>query len=151
MKELMKDVDMIVEEEHERANEIFPPFASRHEGIGVIFEEMAETSEEYTRLRKMIRELEEAVYKDGASGDLIVTANQISLAASMLACEAVQVAAMGRKFIEMLRAEEVDTPDDVREQLIADIIKEIEKIPDDEIMKSEVVHIRGKLKKVQGR
>ena len=100
MQELRESVRKLIDEELERANKNWPMFRSDHEGVAVVDEEFYETAQEYTSLYEAVQDLEKAIYTDAAVSQSHTDALDIEFIATELACEAIQVAAMGRKFIE---------------------------------------------------
>ena len=98
MNAIEDDVRALVDKELAAANERFPQFHSAHEGWAVIKEEMEETEEELAKMK---------IYLAGAWGNITsdVQANSdiesLKQRAINAACEAVQVAAMCQKFLEM--------------------------------------------------
>ena len=100
MDQLVKAVRPLIEEELTRANKEFPMFASDHEGLAVIAEEIVEARTEVSSLMVAYRELKKLVFGDGADADKEVTVNQMSTMALFGACELIQVAAMCKKFEE---------------------------------------------------
>ena len=88
----------LIEIELASANERFPQFHSAHEGWAVIKEEVEEAEEELAKMK---------IYLAGAWGNITsdVQANSdiesLKQRAINTACEAIQVAAMCKKFLEM--------------------------------------------------
>ena len=77
-------------------------YASAHEGYGVLAEELHEATMELRNLDSLIRErLIEDIHEndDQAIND---TLSDVELYARKLACEAIQVAAVARKFSETI-------------------------------------------------
>ena len=103
MNVVSEDVAKLVENELEAANERFPQFHSEHEGWAVMQEEAEELQEECARLEMAMEQLWHRI-RDG-----IQTAQHVALVgqyAEAAACEAIQVAAMARKYLDMLEREE---------------------------------------------
>lgn len=98
MKITRKGVSRLIEEELKMANQEFPLFRSDHEGLGVIEEEMFEVTEEYRALRDTLYDMKRAIFRDEDQEKKQICASHITLIATELACEAIQVAAMGYKF-----------------------------------------------------
>lgn len=99
MNVVSKDVEKLVEKELEAANERFPQFHSEHEGWAVMQEEAEELQEEYDSIEMAMEQLWRRI-RDG-----IPTSLQVALVgqyAEAAACEAIQVAAMARKYLDML-------------------------------------------------
>lgn len=77
-------------------------YASAHEGYGVLMEELHEATVELRDLDSLIQEqLIEDLHDNDPSG-IIASLADVELYARKLACEAVQVAAVARKFSETL-------------------------------------------------
>ena len=98
MKITRNGVHKLVQEEMRMANEEFPMFHSDHEGLCVIEEEIFELSEDYKALMSAVRDIKMSVFKDQTDTNKQICASHITLIAIELACEAIQVAAMGNKF-----------------------------------------------------
>ena len=94
MIELIKDVSGLVPQELERANRNWPLFASDHEGMSVLLEEIEETENELKQVKKLYGKLWEIVKEDGG---LLTLPDEIKAAAVQLAAEAIQVSAMAEK------------------------------------------------------
>lgn len=97
MKELRSEIYDIEEREYDRANSENPMFHSKHEGFCILLEEFCEFVDDADILSEAVRDLWEGVYKDNRTE---ATAKQIEMIAIEAACEAVQVAAMARKYVE---------------------------------------------------
>lgn len=97
MKELRKEIYDIEEREYDRANAENPMFRSKHEGFCILMEEFCEFIDDADILSDAIRDLWDGVYRD-KSTDAI--AKQVEMIAIEAACEAVQTAAMARKYVE---------------------------------------------------
>lgn len=99
MNVVSKDVEKLVEKELEAANERFPQFHSEHEGWAVMQEEAEELQEECDSIEMSMKQLWRRI-RDG-----IPTSLQVALVgqyAEAAACEAIQVAAMARKYLDMM-------------------------------------------------
>ena len=99
MNVVSKDVEKLVEKELEAANERFPQFHSEHEGWAVMQEEAEELQEECASIEMAMEQLWHRI-RDG-----IPTSLQVALVgqyAEAAACEAIQVAAMAREYLDML-------------------------------------------------
>lgn len=97
MKKLKKRIEEDISFELSEANKNYPLFASMHEGLAIIGEEVAEVRREMRQVDTWFGNLMEDVYtdeKESAEEDI----EDIIRFATNLACEAVQVAAMGRKW-----------------------------------------------------
>lgn len=98
MNAVENQVRELVQIELAAANERFPQFHSQHEGWAVIKEEVEEAEEELAKMK---------IYLAGAWGNITsdVQANSdiesLKKRAINAACEAIQVAAMCKKFLEM--------------------------------------------------
>lgn len=97
MKKLKKRVEEDINFELEEANKNYPLFASDHEGLAIIGEEMYEAKKEMENLNNRYGWLEDDVYNDekDSADDMI---DDVIKFATNLACEAIQVAAMGNKW-----------------------------------------------------
>lgn len=95
IKFIREDVDKLVDRELGLANSKFPPLSSRHEGYAVIREEWKEHGREAREMDEIIECLENAVFSDDDAAEHI---NALEMTAVNAACEAIQVAAMCRKF-----------------------------------------------------
>ncbi len=79
-------------------------YASPHEGYGVLMEELHEATVELRDLNSAVTEqLIEDVHEDDLEG-MVCTLADVDLLARHLACEAIQVAAVARKYSETLAA-----------------------------------------------
>ena len=88
----------LVDKELAAANKQFPQFHSAHEGYAVIQEEVDELKEDMDRINCRIASLRARVRFNNSCEEL---ASRIFDDAVNAACEAVQVAAMCKKFLEM--------------------------------------------------
>lgn len=95
MIELMQEVEELVKAELNRANKEFPLFRNIHEAMAVTEEEVYETSEEMKSLADTFGHVKKSIFND--CYDYALT-GKLELDAVRLACEAIQVAAMARKF-----------------------------------------------------
>ena len=99
MNVVSEDVEKLVKKELEAANERFPQFHSEHEGWAVMQEEAEELREECDSIEMSMKQRWHRI-RDG-----IPMAQHVALVeqyAEAAACEAIQVAAMARKYIDML-------------------------------------------------
>ena len=94
------DVVTLVDKELESANKKFPMFRSAHEGYAVILEEIDEAQDEMDNLTGHMNLLWKTVKDDSGFGSLLTA---IQIRAESLACEAIQVAAMAKKFQESMK------------------------------------------------
>lgn len=96
-KMLKNEVDVLVDRELDRANREYRHFHSDHEGESVIREEWTEAEAEIVFCRQWMDEITRAVFQDDPdSADL--NAEELHKQAIYLACEAIQLAAMAKKF-----------------------------------------------------
>lgn len=100
MNAVQEQVKELVGVELAAANEKFPPFHSMHEGWAVIMEEAQELKAETITLRN---KLDIAFHDIMRNDTAMVNATIQSMEENAVdaACEAIQVAAMCRKFMEM--------------------------------------------------
>ena len=124
MKELRSEVRSLVQIEMERANETFPLFHSDHEGISVIREEYKEAAADGECLQHLVNMLEESVFCDMSLEVRESRAYEAEREAIELACEAIQTAAMLRKFTESHGKRWTTTPDVAFSQEEADMLVE---------------------------
>ena len=92
------DVRILVDKELAAANERFPQFHSQHEGYAVILEEVDELGDEVDAIEGHMRDQWSNIRANEAS---LYAIKSIESRAVRAACEAIQVAAMCRKFLEM--------------------------------------------------
>lgn len=105
MKTLSGAVEYCTEQELKMANKNFPMFASDHEGVAIIEEEVCETETEMQSMINAFNVLKiERVYGDMADDEKKEVAEVLKISAQHLACESVQVAAMAQKFIDSMEA-----------------------------------------------
>ena len=98
MIEMYEDVTKLVREEIKRANKVNPPFHSGHEAYGVMEEEIREVIKELAKVITCHEVLfERTMADDGNNSDAILTGIRH---AKLMACEAIQVAAMFVKYGE---------------------------------------------------
>ena len=92
----------LVEKELQAANAKFPPFASLHEGYAVMKEEVDECGDAMTLLDSLSNCLWGMIKADAHSFENLASmAGTIEKDAIHLAAEAIQVAAMARKFLAL--------------------------------------------------
>ena len=92
------DVRALVDKELAAANKRFPQFHSAHEGYAVIQEEVDELKEDTNRINGRTACLWDMVRFNNSYEKLV---SRIYDDAINAACEAIQVAAMCKKFLEM--------------------------------------------------
>ena len=97
MNAVKEDVEKLVQKELDFEEQTFSPFCSNHEGAAFIFANIERTERELSNIRGHFKELWESVKQNA---DVNWDANLVRIAASNLACEAIQVAAMAQKFID---------------------------------------------------
>lgn len=98
MNAIENDVRALVDKELAVANERFPQFHSQHEGYAVIREEFEEMKEQMEAAEIFLRHMWNDVKANNPAKVSAETMMDISVDA---ACEAIQVAAMCQKFLEM--------------------------------------------------
>jgi len=98
MNVIQDDIRDAIEKELCGANERFPLFASLHEAIAVIAEEMDEAADEMVN----VHHLWQAAWKcvKGDSSEVLDNITKMKFAAECLAIEACQVAAMCEKAVQ---------------------------------------------------
>lgn len=100
MNAVSEDVKLLVEKELESANKRFPAFRSEHEGWAVMHEEADELEAESDKILMLVLdEMWESVKSNTGTREY---AREIQSRAVSAACEAIQVAAMARKYLDML-------------------------------------------------
>ena len=92
------DIRALVDKELAAANKRFPQFHSAHEGYAVIQEDVDELKEDMDRINGRITSLRAGVRFNNGCEELV---SRIYDDAITAACEAIQVAAMCKKFLEM--------------------------------------------------
>lgn len=104
MKELIKGVSKLAEEEAERSMVKHPLFNSTHEGYAVIKEEVEEVAEELDHVISNLNKMWWQIRVD--NGELSIKyVGLIKRYATNLAAESIQVAAMAQKFIDSFKEE----------------------------------------------
>ena len=98
MNAIENQVRDLVKIELAAANERFPQFHSQHEGYAVIREEVEETREQLEVVERYLSYLWDRAKQDHHARE---QAEYIKMFAINAACEAIQVAAMAQKFLEM--------------------------------------------------
>lgn len=97
MNAIENQVRELVKVELSAANERFPQFHSAHEGYAVILEEFDEVREQMTAAEHFLSCLWDMVKHNSPAK---YQAENLMLFSSNVACEAIQVAAMCKKFLE---------------------------------------------------
>ena len=98
---MTEKVKELVDLELKSANEKFPPFHSEHEGYAVILEEVEELECEIELIHRDLRVMWQYIKNGDIAGVLPHTVENVSKFAIYAACEAIQVAAMCKKFQQM--------------------------------------------------
>lgn len=93
MNAVFDDVVRLVDKELESANEKFPLFNSPHEGYAVMMEELDELGEYVDEIAKQMNNIWTLIRKNST-----FDTKSIYNLATMAAVEAIQVAAMARKY-----------------------------------------------------
>ena len=115
MMKMLKDVvEKCTEQELKMANKTFPMFASDHEGVAVIEEEMVEANEEMEKLLGLLGAIKANVFDD-LNEIAMINARHIKRRAQALACEAIQVAAMAQKYIDSNNQRQENIPEFTQE------------------------------------
>lgn len=105
MRELMASVQMVEATEYERAKAKFGPVnASDHESYAVLKEEIDEANEELTFVLHSLDRFWKHVKNNENSHCKTIALSDLERQATLLACEAIQVAAMAHKAILTLKA-----------------------------------------------
>ena len=105
MKELIKDVTKLVNEEMERSMINHPLFNSTHEGYAVIKEEVEEADQELNDVNNQLKRIWYFIKRDeNVNRDM----TQLKIYAIRLAAESIQVAAMAQKFIDSFKEAEIN-------------------------------------------
>ena len=100
MKELIEAVRELAHEENLRGIEEFGLFASNHEGIAVIEEELQEAREEIKEAQKRFKNLKSGIFKDEMDETKLIHASELFDKCVLTACEIIQTSAMAQKYIE---------------------------------------------------
>ena len=98
--ELTERVEELSKDELKRANKEFPMFHSRHEGLGVISEELYEVEEEVELIETHADTLKVFIFRDRDSNYVCEEASKLKAEALRAASELIQVAAMCQKMID---------------------------------------------------
>lgn len=121
MKKLKKRIEEDISFELAEANKNYPLFASPHEGLAIIGEEMEEAKAEMRQVELWFDLLTKNVFYNEEEGAMEDIGDLVNFATN-LACEAVQVAAMGRKWQMGFERK------DLKEMSMPELIAEKEKI-----------------------
>jgi len=97
---LRKTVETLAREELQRASKIHPPFVDMHQGYGVIKEEIEECEEALNTIKTHLDYLWNNVKRDDLFG-FKFEAKTIKIHAIELALEAIQVAAVAEKLMDI--------------------------------------------------
>ena len=100
--EIKKDVEKLVEEELRRCIKTKGLFVDGHQAHGAIREEVEETVEDVEVMVQRLNNIWTAVRRDEYPAQAI---HQLKICAINAACEAIQVAAMARKYQQSFRKE----------------------------------------------
>lgn len=95
---LRKAVETLACEEMQRANKIKPQFADEHHGYAVIKEEVEEARDELDSVEDLLEHGWNRIKADTSAKCVILILKKKAL---LLAAEAIQVAAMAQKFIDI--------------------------------------------------
>lgn len=101
MEELLKDVGILVDKELIEANKTNgQTFIDKHQGYAVILEEVQEAEEELERVKQKLKFVWGATRRNEYPKRAI---EMLRYSAKLLACEAIQTAAMAQKFIDSFK------------------------------------------------
>lgn len=100
MIELYNEVKEVMNDELQRANDKFPLFRSHHEGLAIIEEEVFEAQDEANDMAHHFNTLKDYIFSDDILDLKRGCAKDLREAASRLACETIQIAAMAQKFLD---------------------------------------------------
>ena len=118
MKKLKKRIEEDISFELAEANRNYPLFASPHEGLAIIGEELEEAKAEMRQVEVWFDLLTKNVFYNEEEGAMEDIGDLVNFATN-LACEAVQVAAMGRKWqmgFERKNLKEMSMPELIAEK-----------------------------------
>lgn len=98
MEQLLRVVQQATKDELDRSiKAYFPLFHTEHEGYALLKEEVEEATEEVDKINQKLKMLWDSIKRNEYPNSSI---HLIKSHAELLACEAIQVAAMVQKFIE---------------------------------------------------
>lgn len=100
MIELYNEVKEVMNGELQRANDKFPLFRSHHEGLAIIEEEVYESQDEANDVAHYFNTLKDCIFSDDTLASKRGCAIDLRDAATRLASETIQVAAMAQKFLD---------------------------------------------------
>lgn len=104
MENLIKDVSELVDAEYNRASQQYGRFHSGdHESIAVLAEEAEEANEEMQKVMEHLEQFWELVKQDAADQNKQILLKHIYTDAVLVACEAIQVAAMAFKGVATIK------------------------------------------------
>ncbi len=106
MNNAMSKLPALVAEELEASNRVYPPFRSAHEGYAVLLEEVDESRFALSELEELVRKMWAAIKTDELN-EADCNAYRVEICARELAAEAIQVAAMAKKFQNYCTGERV--------------------------------------------
>lgn len=97
---LIDGVTEIVQQELEECIKQHGLFNSAHEGFAIMLEEVDETTEDAAIFNKTFLEFWKAIKENKPKEELIEIASKLKKYVELMACEAIQVAAVCLKFID---------------------------------------------------
>ena len=100
MKELIKDVSKLINEEGKRSMVEHPFFNSTHEGYAIVKEEIEEAEVENEIVNVSLTKLWDEIKNNGSNERISSICEVMKSHAMLNAAESIQVAAMCQKFIE---------------------------------------------------
>lgn len=101
MKTILNEVEKLTEMELELANKEYPPFSSAHEEFGVMLEERDELTDQVKNVKDGMRVMWKHIKTD-QTDEAIDYSMYVQQEAEKAAAEAIQVAAMAKKFRESI-------------------------------------------------
>lgn len=109
---ILKEIEEAVNNEFNRIIEQYGYLHSRHEGLGVEYEEVEELFNEVYCIKEHFYGLKQSVFEDEPADALLYDLTRIERYAMHTAAEAIQVAAVARKFKLLLDHEKLGGKDD---------------------------------------